>query len=64
MRLEEICADFGLENAFQKPFCLLEPSGENPTISRLVSEFKIGRPKLEISTIKKEDPEGLRLHHC
>jgi len=57
MQLEEICADLGLESAFPKPFCSLEPLKENPTISRLISELKIGRPKLEVSTVKRGDSE-------
>jgi len=44
-------------SVFPKPFCSLEPLKENPIISRLVSELKIGRPKLEVSTVKRGDPE-------
>ncbi len=42
---------------FPKPFCSLEPSKENPMISRFISELKIGRPKLEVSTVKRGDSD-------
>ena len=51
-QMEEKCQELGLENAFPKPFCSLEPSSRMPTISRFVTELKIGRPSLEISTSK------------
>ena len=52
-QVEEKCRELGLENAFPKPFCSLEPSESKPTISRWVTEFNIGRPLLEISTTKR-----------
>ena len=52
-QLIEECEDRGLESAFPKPFCSLEPVEDKPTISRFIEEFKVGRPKLEISTVKK-----------
>jgi hypothetical protein len=51
-QVEEKCQELGLESAFPKPFCSLEPAKDKPVISRLVTEFKIGRPQLEISTTK------------
>ncbi|MEM3642170.1 MAG: DUF166 family protein, partial [Candidatus Bathyarchaeia archaeon] len=51
-QLEEKCGELGLESAFPKPFCSLEPLREKPTISRFVTELKVGRPLLEISTVK------------
>lgn len=54
---EEKCRELGLENAFPKPFCSLEPSDTVPTISRLVTELKIGRPSLEVSTVKRGEHE-------
>jgi len=56
-QVEDICRELGLENAFPKPFCSLEPSEENPLISRFVAELKVGRPSLEISTMKRGKSE-------
>lgn len=52
-QVEEKCQELGLESAFPKPFCSLEPSENKPTISRCVTELRIGKPVLEISTAKK-----------
>jgi len=52
-QVEKKCEELGLENAFPKPFCSLEPSEEKPVISRFVNELKVGRPELEISTLKR-----------
>ena len=49
------CQELGLEIAFPKPFCSLEPSKDKPTISRFVTELNIGKPLLEISTEKRGD---------
>jgi hypothetical protein len=51
-QLEEKCQGLGLESAFPKPFCSLEPSRDKPIISRFVEEIKVGRPILEVSTTK------------
>lgn len=48
----EKCTELGLEYAFPKPFCTLEPSEDKPVISRFVNEMGIGRPKLELSTVQ------------
>jgi len=53
-QVEEKCQELGLECAFPKPFCSLEPSESKPTISRCVTELSIGKPVLEIS-IAEED---------
>jgi hypothetical protein len=53
-QVEDKCIELGLESAFPKPFCSLEPSPGKPTISRCVTELKIGKPLLEISTMRKE----------
>jgi hypothetical protein len=50
---QEKCRELGLESAFPKPFCSLEPSENIPTISRLATELNIGRPLLEISTARQ-----------
>ncbi len=50
---EEKCQELGLENAFPKPFCSLEPTKDKPVISRFVNELKIGRPSLEIQIAKR-----------
>lgn len=51
-QLEEKCGELGLECAFPKPFCILEPKKEKPTIATFIEETKVGRPLLEISTMK------------
>ena len=51
-QMEEKCSELGLECAFPKPFCTLEPEKDKPTISRFIEETKVGRPLLEISTMK------------
>jgi len=51
-QVEERCQELGLENAFPKPFCSLEPTKDKPVISKFVTELKVGRPSLEISTVK------------
>jgi hypothetical protein len=53
-QLNEKCQELGLEIAFPKPFCSLEPSKDKPTISRFVTELNIGKPLLEISTEKRD----------
>ncbi|MEM2104512.1 MAG: DUF166 family protein [Candidatus Bathyarchaeia archaeon] len=49
-QVEERCVELGLECAFPKPFCSLEPSRDKPLVSRFVNELHIGRPKIEVST--------------
>lgn len=56
-QLEGICQELGLESSFPKPFCSLQPSQDKPTISRLATELNIGRPSLQISTVKRGDQE-------
>lgn len=52
-QLEERCHELGLESAFPKPFCSFEPAEDKPTISRLATELKVGRPSLEISVKRR-----------
>jgi hypothetical protein len=52
-QLEERCLELGLEYASPKPFCSLEPADNKPLISRFVMELCVGRPKLEVSTVKR-----------
>ncbi len=52
-QLEKECAELGIEYAFPKPFCALEPMPTMPLISRFVQEFKIGKPSLRIVTEKR-----------
>ena len=54
-QMEEKCRELNLESSFPKPFCSLQPSKDKPVVSRFVTELKIGRPLLEISTAKKGD---------
>ncbi len=49
-QLEAKCNELELECAFPKPFCLLEPEKDKPTIARFIEETKVGKPLLEIST--------------
>jgi hypothetical protein len=49
-QLAEKCRELGLECAFPKPFCTLEPEKDKPIIARFIEETKVGRPLLEIST--------------
>ena len=56
-QMEERCKELGLENAFPKPFCSLEPAENKPIISRFVTELRVGRPSLEISTARKGKKE-------
>ena len=51
-QMEAKCRELGLECAFPKPFCTLEPEEDKPTIARFIEETKVGRPLLEISTMK------------
>jgi hypothetical protein len=51
-QLVEKCRGLGLECTFPKPFCTLEPEKDKPTIARFIEETKVGRPLLEISTMK------------
>ncbi len=51
-QLEDRCRELGLECALPKPFCTLEPERDKPTIARFIEETKVGRPVLEISTMK------------
>ncbi|MEM3622533.1 MAG: DUF166 family protein [Candidatus Bathyarchaeia archaeon] len=56
-QVEEKCFEFGLENAFPKPFCSLEPSDDKSTISNFIDEMKVGRPSLEITIAKRGKQE-------
>lgn len=59
-QMEEKCQELGLESAFPKPFCSLQATEDKPSISRLVTELKVGRPLLEISTQKRDGREVIR----
>ncbi len=56
-QIQDRCQELEVESAFPKPFCSLEPRKEKPTISRLVTELKVGRPSLEITTVKRGKKE-------
>jgi len=51
-RLKTICDNEGLEVAFPKPFCALDPGQGQPTIREFVRHFRSGRPKI---TLKVQD---------
>lgn len=40
------CGKFGMESAFPKPFCSLEP--RTPVIRRFCEEYQVGRPELAL----------------
>lgn len=48
-QVETRCNELGLECAFPKPFCTLEPEADKPTIARFIEETKVGRPLLEVT---------------
>jgi hypothetical protein len=48
-QVEAKCNELGLECAFPKPFCTLEPEKDKSTIARFIEETKVGRPMLEIT---------------
>lgn len=56
-QVEQICQELGLEHAFPKPFCSLKTAEDKPLISRFVTELKVGRPSLEISTARRDGYE-------
>ena len=56
-QMKEKCLELDLENAFPKPFCSLKPADGKPIISRFVTELKVGRPLLEISTVDRDGYE-------
>jgi hypothetical protein len=56
-QLEERCLELGLESAFQNLSVPLMPSDDKPLISRFVAELGVGRPELEISTLKRGNYE-------
>lgn len=56
-QVEGLCQELNLESAFPKPFCSLQPSENTPTISRLVTELRIGRPRLELSVVTRGGSE-------
>lgn len=48
-QVEARCKELGIECAFPKPFCTLEPQADKPTIARFIDETKVGRPLLEVT---------------
>jgi hypothetical protein len=48
-QVEEKCQELGIEVAFPKPFCSLEPSRDKLLVTRFVECFRVGRPIFEIS---------------
>ena len=53
-QVEEKCIELGLESAFPKPFCSLEISKDKPTISRCITDLRIGKPLLRVSIAERE----------
>jgi len=52
-QIEEVGASEGIEIAFPKPLCELQPRDDQPLIKKFVDEFKIGRPKVRVEVDKK-----------
>ena len=48
LQIEAVCAREGIEIAFPKPFCDLQPRADQPWIKRFTDEFKIGRPRVSV----------------
>lgn len=47
-RLKKICDNLGLESAFPKPFCALNPGPDQPVVSEFVKHFRSGKPRIKI----------------
>jgi len=56
-QVREKCEELGLEYALPKPFCSLERSESSPTISRFIDRLNVGKPLLEISTVRTREGE-------
>ena len=54
-QIRSICEREGIEVAFPKPFCNLEPDDDQPLISRFVNEFGIGKPVIDIKLDKHKN---------
>lgn len=52
-QIEDVCASEGIEIAFPKPFCDLQPRNDQPFIKEFADEFKIGRPKVRVEVDKR-----------
>ncbi|WXG43936.1 MAG: DUF166 family protein [Promethearchaeati archaeon SRVP18_Atabeyarchaeia-1] len=63
--LEKGLAEMGIESAFPKPFCSLEPTG-GPTIDSFIKELRIGRPLMHVTLqgARIADAEVLRSAPC
>lgn len=48
-RIARECEKLGIETAFPKPFCSLEEDDARPVLNSVMSELKIGRPKVAIT---------------
>lgn len=53
LQIEAVCAREGIEIAFPKPFCDLQPRNDLPLIKRIVEEFKIGRPEVKVEVDRR-----------
>jgi len=50
-RMKKICGNLGLESAFPKPFCSLQPGPDQPVLFEFTRHFRIGKPKIKIKVI-------------
>lgn len=59
-------ASLGLEIAFPKPFCALEPDQAHPFVNQVMEHFRIGKPKLkfEVKDGRIEKASVLRSAPC
>ena len=54
-QIESECKERGIEYAFPKPFCSLDVQEEPPLIAQFIQEYKIGKPKVSITTEKRNE---------
>ncbi|KON29714.1 hypothetical protein AC480_02615 [miscellaneous Crenarchaeota group archaeon SMTZ1-55] len=52
-QVAEACEDHAIEYAAPKPFCALKPPPTMPLLSRFTDAFKIGKPRLRITTASR-----------
>jgi len=52
-QVEELCDREGIEVAFPKPFCDLQPQDDKPLIRRFAEKFGIGRPEVRVEVDRR-----------
>lgn len=59
-QVTQACAQIGIETAFPKPFCSLEPS--TPAIREFCEEFRVGAPVFELSVGESKVTAAVVVH--